>query len=60
MIEEGDSQLDPVGHGHPVGLQEKIVREPGLTVDIKHPVERRGVLGVFEVRTEDRGELVLR
>src|SRR5690242_13110590 len=39
MIERRYSQLDGVGHGHLVGFQKQIVREPGLGIEIQHSVD---------------------
>src|SRR3979490_1873808 len=39
MIEKRHSELDRIGHAHPVRLDQKIVDQPGLRVEIKHPAQ---------------------
>ena len=57
VIEKRNTQFESVGHGHFVGLDEEVVGQPHLGVDIKHPVQWRGLLDRFEICSEDGPQL---
>ena len=52
MIKKWDSQFHGGSHGHLVGLEKKILRQPDLGIDIKHPIQIRRLLDSFEIRLE--------
>ena len=41
-VQEGRTDLEPVGHAHPVGLDQQVVEEIGAEVEIQQAIKRVG------------------
>jgi len=46
VIQQRDTELDGIRHGHFVGFHEEIVRQPGFCVHVKHFAERSGAMAI--------------